>query len=150
MSEIKEYPELKNLAQINITNEMFPPPPYTCVAYRRENPLLAKLTNPVYREDWEQLVSSTTGEKFPVYRRTVGDYDDYEEEIISYQEWMLKYQRRPVVRIVYLEAQILRAKLGEQAAGIHHYERTTTWFLPEIMQKIDLPKLKTREPENAD
>ena len=53
--------ETSALSTLNIMDSLFPPPPYAC-HYRRGNPDLVKLTNPVYREDWEQLMSSTTGE----------------------------------------------------------------------------------------
>lgn len=146
MPEIKKHLELNNLSQFNLLDKLFPPPPYNC-NYRRENPLLLELTKPTYREDWEQLESSTTGEKLPYFQRNIGEYDDYEVETISYREMMMRFRPRPEMRINYLKAQILRAKLAEQDAGIHHYEGMTDWYVSDLFTKVELPQLKAEIPK---
>lgn len=141
---------MNHLSTINVWGILFPDPEYYCSS-NNENPDLVKLTNPVYRDDWEQVVSSSTGEIFPVYQRTIGEYDCYETKTISEQELLAKFKSRPKIRIELIEADILRNKKKERDAEIIHYKGyRTDWGIADLAQKIDLPKLKYKIPENRD
>lgn len=134
------------LSSINLTEKLFPPPPYECT-YRRDNPDLTELTKPTYRENFEQVVSTTSGEKLPFYQRNVGDYDDYEVQTLTYREWMMMLRPRPTMLINLLVARITRAKFEERKAGIFHYDRTYTWIAAEVFKEVLIPELKYNKPE---
>ena len=135
---------LTNITSINLLAELFPEPPYKCNR-RRVNPDLNKLLAPRYKEDYEQMESSS-GEKLPVYRKYLGELEDEEWEILSEKEWSV-LRHKPIPQIVLLEARIKRAKQQENDAGIIHYEYTHQWYSTDVCKKIDVPKLEFNLPE---
>lgn len=144
MSEETIDPDkLSSVQTLNIMADLFPPPPYNCVG-RITNPDLEALCEPTYREDFIEL-KSKRGKPLAVYQRNIGDdYDCFEMETLSYEEWQV-YGNRPEDKIELLKAQIFKSLTDETAAGIKHYSSQSDW-VQATFEKIPVPELKCEIP----
>lgn len=144
-----QYPEAKNPIQvINVVNKIlndYPHdsnnPPYRCESHK-ENPELEQLQSITYKEHYEEL-KTKDGKPLGVYQRDLSDYDfeEYEFDNISYEEWQT-LPDRPIQQIDDLLEQIREGKKSEANTGIYHIKNSSCWIGAEVMQQIDVPELK--------